>query len=102
MPRRRVLPVRVLGTETVVWCWGVRSLHFVCGGVESTAELPRTLGRIAGPKAAHQSPASDSIAVSLPGDLAQFDDSCMRCTDASPSDRVFPGSPADKNRDRRW
>src|SRR3954453_4342759 len=102
MLRGTALPVRALGTETVVWRWGVRSLRSVCGGVESTAELPRTLGRIAGPKAARQSPASDSIAVLLPGFPAQFDDSCMRCTDASPSDRVFPGSPADKNRDRRW
>src|SRR6478736_2919442 len=91
MPRRRVLPGGVPGRETVAWRLQGRSLRSVCAAVESTAELPRTLARIVERRAASRIAASDNIAASPRGDLAQFDDSCMHYSDASPLDRVFPG-----------
>jgi hypothetical protein len=51
--------VLALGTETVVCHERTRQPVFFCGGVESTAELLRTLGRSAGLRETRQNPASD-------------------------------------------
>src|SRR4051794_12007686 len=58
MQRGTTNPMRALGTETVDGRRRVRQVRSVSGGVESTAELPQTLGRIAGPTGIRQSPTS--------------------------------------------
>jgi hypothetical protein len=92
MRRRTAIPVPALGIETVGARRRSEMTCSVCGGFKSTVELPRRLGRTAGPTAARRNEHRIVSLIDAPGGPVRFAGSGNRCSDAAPSSRAPLGS----------